>query len=242
MTFEERVEGALRVADRFDPSPDLFAKVRRSIADDQAYRRRRTMVVAWVAVGLAVVGAYLWLTVDVVDGVWTMPFLALELLVTAVMVVIVLVVGPTIRRFGERYESQVFASHPPTGRRVLKLLDIAYYLIFGAFILMTTQYRPLSDFGDDLAGWVQSQQLRLAGLLLLMGVLHAVLIITLPVVGLLFAANARRARLAQGAVSTDPWLDKLDGAITVIAWVIAGLLILQVVGSVLNVLIVLGET
>lgn len=240
MTFEQRVRGALRAADDYEPSGDLFAKVRRSIEEDRLHRRRVAKVLAWVATGVVAIGIYLWATLDVVDGVWTMSYRALEILVTVVMIGLVLVMGPTIRRFGQLYEQHVFASGPDTGRRVLRLLDIAYYLVLGAFVIITLQFEPPTDFNATLPGWLEFQKVRLGGLLLVMGLLHAGLIVTLPVVGLIHAANSRRIRIAGGAESRDRWLDRLDGAITVVAWVLAGLLILQVVGAVLNGLVLLG--
>ena len=226
MTFEQQVEGALHAVDQYVPSPDLFAKVRRSITEDLAHRNRVRKVLLRVGAALAAVLAYLALAIDVVDGVWTMSYTALELLVTAVMISIVVVMGPAIRRFGETFEQAVFGSVPETGTHVLRLLDVAYYLIFGAFIMMTTTYDPPLDLGNELAGWVEWVQFRLGGLLLLMGTLHATLVLALPVVGLVHAANRRRIRLAHGTTSSDRSLDKVDSAITVITWVLAALVAL----------------
>lgn len=240
MTLEERLERAFRSADRFEPSPDLFTKVQRSITEDRLHRRRVTRVLWVVAASVLAVGGYLALTIDVVDGVWTMPFPALEFLVTVLMLMIVVVMGPTIRRFGGQYEQEVFAASRGTGVHVLRLLDIAYYLVFVAFIVMSHQFEPLADVGTTLPEWVRSQQVRVGGLLLVMGLLHGLMIIGLPVVGIVFAANQRRLRIDGGAASSDRWLDGLDRAITVVTWVLLVLLLVQVVGGVLNVLTILG--
>ena len=40
MTLEQVLSATLHSADDYDPSPDLFAKVQRSIDEDRAHRRR----------------------------------------------------------------------------------------------------------------------------------------------------------------------------------------------------------
>ncbi|MDH3725882.1 MAG: hypothetical protein OER93_09095 [Thermoleophilia bacterium] len=237
MTFEQLVGDALHAADDYEPSPDLFAKVQRSIDEDAAHRRRVRRVIIWLGVAVAAVLAYLALTVDVVDGSIIMSFRALEILVTAVMIALVAVLGPAIRRFGETYEQAVFSARPETGARVLRLLDIAYYLVFGAYILMTLVFDPTLEFGGTLADWVRAELVRVGGLLLIMGVLHVALLLALPIAGLVFSANQRQMRLAEGAVSTDPLAGRVDRVITIGAWIIAGLAVLQMLGIVLNVVL-----
>ncbi len=237
MTFEQLVGDALHAADDYEPSPDLFAKVQRSIDEDSAHRRRVRRVIAWLSAAVAVVIVYLALMVDVVDGSITMSFRALEILVTAVMIALVAVLGPAIRRFGETYERDVFSAGPETGARVLRLLDIAYYLVFGAYILMSLIFDPALEFGGTLADWVRAELVRLGGLLLMMGVLHVALLLALPVAGLVFSANQRQMRLAEGTVSTDPLAARVDRVITIGAWIVAGLIVLQMLGIVLNVVL-----
>ena len=171
MTVEERLTAAFRAADQYQPSPDLFAKVTRSIEEDAAHRRRVRRVAISVVAALGFIAAYLFLAIDRVDGALEMPFWTLEVLVTAVMVGLVLVLGPAIRRFGTAFESDVFSSNPATGRSFLTLLDVAYYLIFGAYTFMTLQYSPPANVPavEDLVGWLGWQAQRVAGLLMLMG-------------------------------------------------------------------------
>jgi len=241
MTFEQLVGDALHAADDYQPSPDLFAKVRLSIDEDAAHRARVRRTALWAFAGLIAVLAYLVVTVEVAGGTVSMSFRSLELLVTGLMIVALIVVGPAIRRFGKTYESDVFSASPETGRDVLRLLDFSYYLIFTAYILMSLEFGPSADLGSDLAGWVRLEALRLGGLFMLMGVLHIVLLLALPIVGLVFAANQRRARIAFGYESTDAVVDRIDRAITVAAWVVAGLAVLQLLFGVVNVFIVLGS-
>ena len=227
MTFEQQVESALREADRFEPSPDLFAKVQRSIEEDALQRRWLQRLLLRVGAALAGVLVYVVALLERVDGVWSMPYVGFELLVVGIMVTMVVVVGPFIRKFGELFEQTVFGAVPETGTDVLRLLDVAYYLIFGAFILMTISFDTPFDTGDNLLGWIQVAQARIGGLLLLIGVLHVGLILSLPIVGLVHAANRRRIRIAHGGISFDPWLDKVDSAITAVSWVLVVLLVLQ---------------
>ncbi len=244
MTLEQLLSETLRSADDYAPSPDLFAKVQRSIDEDRAHRRRVREVILWLLAGAAVVSLYVLATASVEDGRVEMPFASLEILVTAIMIVVVAVMGPSIRRFGETYERAVFAGSPETGSQVLRLLDVAYYLVFGAYIVMTLQFQPPSDlpladsqFTDALffeAG------VRLGGLFLLMGVLHVALLLALPVVGLVHSANLRRARIATGAESTDAVANKIDRAITVSVWIVAALVLFQLLTGVLGIVIGLG--
>ncbi len=239
MTVEQLLIDALHAADDYQPSPDLFAKVQRSIEEDAAHRRRVRLVLGGVATGMLAIGGYLALTVDVVAGDVTMAFTALEILVTAVMIVIVAVVGPAIRRFGELYERAAFRGSAATGTAVLRLLDIAYYLIFTAYIVMSLVFDPTLAFDAGLAAQLRGELDRVAGLLLLMGVLHVGLLLALPLAGLVHTANEWRMRIAAGARSSDKLAARVDKVITVVAWVVAILVVLQLVFLVLN-LVLLG--
>jgi hypothetical protein len=228
MTVEERLTAAFRAADQFQPSPDLFAKVTRSIEEDASHRKRvRRLAIALTAV-LGFIAVYLFVAVDRVDGAFLMPFWTLELLVTGIMVGLVLVLGPTIRRFGTAFESDIFRSSPATGLSFLTLMDVAYYLIFGAYTFVTLQYGPPADApgAEDLVGWLGFETFRVGGLLMLMGLLHAATLVVLPVVGLVFSANMRRARrehLGEAAPPLNPHNDQLDRWITIVVWMLVGM-------------------
>ena len=237
MTVEERLTAAFHVADQYQPSPDLFAKVTKSIEEDAAHRRRIRRIAISVVAALGFISVYLFLAIDRVDGALEMPFWTLEVLVTGVMVALVLVLGPAIRRFGTAFESDVFHSNPATGRSFLTLMDVAYYLIFGAYTFMTLQYSPPADVpgAENLVGWLKWESLRASGLLMLMGVLHSVTLLVLPVIGLVFSANTRRARrglLGDAAPPADPRNDRLDRWITIVVWILVGLGLLDLLGAV----------
>jgi hypothetical protein len=121
-----------------------------------------------------------------------MDWWILELITTALMVAIVLVLGPLLKRYGKSFAADVVVANPRTGKSFLILMDVAYYLIFGAFILLTVQFEPPSDWGETVnAAQLQGETVRIAGLLILMGLLHGLNVITLPIIGRLLSLNRR---------------------------------------------------
>lgn len=121
-----------------------------------------------------------------------MDWWILELITTGVMLMIVLMLGPLIKRYGKSYAADVFVANPRTGKSYLVLMDVAYYLIFGAFILLTIRFEPPRDWADTVnAAQLQSETVRIAGLLILMGLLHGLNVITLPIIGRLLSLNRR---------------------------------------------------
>ncbi len=201
MTIERRLREALQEVDRFEPSPDLFARVGASVEEDRAHRRRVRAGVAIATTSVALVALFL---VSMVTrsstGTLMIPRWAMQLVETVVLVAITLVLGPAIRRFGKIYASDVFRLDRSTGGRFLRLLDIAFYLVFFGMILMTptlTELGSTGSFRNQMAAAAD----RLGTLLLTMGVLHAVTLLVLPVIGLVFSSTVRRAkRLAAGGV------------------------------------------
>src|SRR3990170_3470095 len=113
-----------------------------------------------------------------------MSWWALESAVTALLVVIVLVLGPLIKRFGKSYAADVFMGNPHTGKSYLVLMDIAYYLIFSAYVLFTVSFsRELGWTGTVGARQLEAQTVRVGGMLLLLGILHGLNVLSLPVIG-----------------------------------------------------------
>jgi multisubunit Na+/H+ antiporter MnhB subunit len=206
MSVEQLLRESLHRADDYDPSPDLFARVQRSIEEDRAHRRRIRRVWLAVVAGVAVVVAYLAVMAEPLDGTITWPWWSLELLTTAVLLVIVLVLGPLIRRFGRIYAADVFRANPPTGDRFLALLDVAYYLVFVAMILLTASVSPEPAWlgPDGLTSYLEHAFMRVGDLLLVMGLLHSVTIMTLPVLGLVFTDGWRRLPPGQDEASSRP--------------------------------------
>ena len=233
----------MRLADQYEPSADLFEKVQRSIDEDRAHRARVRRILGWVALGLLVVVVVVALTARIEGGRVTMRFVVLEGLVSAIMVALVVVMGPAIRRFGKTYERAVFHAAPETGVRFLRLLDIAYYLVFTGYVLVTMRFEPMPEWGSALRldGLIKVELERLSGLLLVMGLLHVLLLLTLPVVGLVVSANerrVRRGRLGPAAPPPDRVAERVDSVVTIAAWVIGVLVALQLAGIVINLVLV----
>lgn len=119
-----------------------------------------------------------------------MDWWILEIIVVTVLMGAVVVLGPVIKRFGKGYAADVFKANPRTGKSYLVLMDIAYYLIFGAYVLFTIQFDRDVGWTATVSGpQLESSVVRVGGLLLLMGLLHGLNVLSLPVIGRLFSLN-----------------------------------------------------
>ncbi len=176
--------GAARIATA--PNPDLFARVSRSVDDAWARRRWRRRASGGVAGYIAVLGALAFSFGELDNGRFTMSWWLIELLTNIVLVTIAVVLGPFIKRFGRSYAADVFRANPRTGKSYLVLTDVAYYLIFTAFILFTINFEDIWDVRADQ--W-KSEVGRLGGILLIMGLLHAANVVALPVIGQMLSAT-----------------------------------------------------
>lgn len=191
MNLEDRLREALFAgAQQIQPSPDLFARVKCSIEDDHRRRAWRWRVARFSLTLVAILAAFLFTVTDYQNGELIMDWWILEILTTAVLVVIVIILGPFIKRFGRGYAAEVFRSNPGTGKNFIVLTDFAYYLIFGAYVLFT----PVFERPEDWAMTVNAAQLKLetakiAGIFLVMGVLHGMNLLMLPIIGRLLTLN-----------------------------------------------------
>ena len=121
-----------------------------------------------------------------------MEWWILELITVGVMVAIVGVLGPLIKRFGKAYAADVFRANPRTGKSYLVLMDFAYYLVFGAYVLFVIKWEPDTGWEQTVnAEQLQASVVRIGGMLLLMGLLHGMNVLTLPVIGRIFTLNRR---------------------------------------------------
>ena len=69
-------------------------------------------------------------------------------------------------------------------------MDIAYYLIFGAYILFVIKWEPDTEWADEVnAAQLQASVVRLGGMILLMGLLHGLNVLSLPLIGRVFTLN-----------------------------------------------------
>ena len=136
-----------------------------------------------------------------------MGWATLEVIKVAALVVLAVGLHRLIRRVGRGYAAEVFASTPDIGRAFTTLADMAYYLIFAAYILFNVNFeRPARhDAQGNFVGYrwgetVGAAQLQdsigsVAGICLIIGILHGLNVFVLPFVG---SVLALRAKLLQG--------------------------------------------
>jgi hypothetical protein len=175
-----------------DESDDLFARVQLSIEDDRQRRRQRRRRVGAVACLLGALGAVVAATTERRHGEWLMDWWVLEAIWFAAMAGLAVWLGPFIRRFGKSYAADVFRANPRTGKSFIVLMDVAYYLIFFAYILFTVQFEPADDWAQTVnADQMRVTAVRLGGILLIVGVLHGLNVLLLPVIGRILTLNRR---------------------------------------------------
>ncbi|MGI9648480.1 MAG: hypothetical protein ACR2OI_08180 [Acidimicrobiia bacterium] len=113
-----------------------------------------------------------------------MDWWILELIVTLLLLVILAILGPLIKRFGRSYAADIFRANPRTGKSYLVLMDVAYYLIFTSYVLFSISFERDRGWSEQVgAEQLESAAVRVGGMLLLMGILHGMNVITLPVIG-----------------------------------------------------------
>lgn len=133
-----------------------------------------------------------------------MAWWVLELLVSGLLVALALWLGPFIKRFGKSYAADVFRLNPRTGKSFIVLTDIAYYLIFGAYVPFTVHFAP--EVGWDATVTTQQLQasvVRIGGILLILGLLHGLNLILLPIIGRLLTLNRRLEQELLDAMAGD---------------------------------------
>ena len=201
--LEERLHDALwQGAGAMDESPDLFARVRLSIEDDRRLRRQRRRRVAMGACIATAVVALTYAFTDNRQGELLMDWWVLELFTNLLLVGVALWLGPLIKRFGKSYAADVFRANPRTGKSFIVLTDIAYYLIFFSYVLFTMSFQLKGSWGQTVGGaQLQHEVARIGGILLILGVLHGLNLIALPVMGRLLTMNRR---LDQETPATPP--------------------------------------
>jgi len=197
--------------------PDLWERVHWSLEEARRRRGFRLRLAAGVA-SFVLANALLALALsDIDNGRFTMPWWVIELITNIVLVALAIGLGPFIKRFGRSYAADVFRDNPRTGKSYLVLTDVAYYLIFTSFVLFTVTFVPPADWLDSTGTQLKHEVARIGGILLIMGVLHALNVVALPVIGGLLSSNRRREEGHGGASSTLPlepgtWLLRIEPA------------------------------
>lgn len=192
-TLETKLTEALAAgAARVNPAPDLFSRVQLSVEADRVQRRARRRVVSNALSAMAGLAALVLLTTETRPGRPFMSWWILELIATGLLIAVALWLGPFIKRFGRSYAADVFRASPRTGKSFIVLTDIVYYLIFTAYILFTISVSPRLGWRHDVNGaQIQFELARIGGILLIIGVLHGLNLILMPVLGRLFSLNRR---------------------------------------------------
>jgi hypothetical protein len=201
--LEERLHDALtQGAHALDESDDLFARVRLSIDDDRRLRRQHRRLAAIGACVAGALAALVFAFTDTRQGELLMDWWVLELFTNGLLVAVALWLGPLIKRFGKSYAADVFRANPRTGKSFIVLTDIAYYLIFFSYVLFTVSFQLKGGWEQTVGGaQLQHEVARIGGILLILGVLHGLNLIALPVMGRLLTLNRR---LDEEAPSTQP--------------------------------------
>lgn len=192
MSVEQRLVAALRSADDLETSPDLWSRVVHSIEEDRRHRRRvrsTVVAIAATALGLVVVGA---VSITETRAGRHVDRPMMELLELVALTTLIAVLGPAIRRFGRDYVGDLWPADRATPSALLRLIDLAYYLVFAGYVLLTTELESgVITTADVLGPQLSEAAQRVGGLLLVMGLLHALTIMVLPAVALV--DNATRS-------------------------------------------------
>ena len=195
-----------------DERPDLFARVTRSLEDARARRRFRWKLVAGILAFIAANAVLALALSDFDNRRITMPWWVIELITNIVLVALAVALGPFIKRFGKSYAADVFRANPRTGKSYLVLTDVAYYLIFTAFVMFTVTFVPPSDW-DDVGNQLKHEVARVGGILLIMGILHSLNVVGLPVIGQLLSGGRRSEARSGGsapALGAGTWILRVE--------------------------------
>ena len=191
MTIEAELTQAFRrAAAGVVEADDLLERVQSAIERSDEYRRRLLSVVVGGVVSVGVGVALVLGLSDTREGNLQMKWWILELIVDVLLVAIAVGLGPLIKRFGRSYAGDVFRANPRTGKSFLALTDVAYYLIFLAYIMFTMRFEPAANWGDNVvAEQMKHEVARTGGILLIIGLLHTGNIVALPMIGRLLTMN-----------------------------------------------------
>jgi hypothetical protein len=208
MNVEQRLMQAFDAADRVEPSADLWSRVVHSIEEDREHRRRvvRTATAAVAALAALVAAGALAIqdSPGTRQGFVHRP--TMEVLETIGLLALLLTLGPAIRRFGRGYANDLWPTGSVTPVALLRLMDVALYLVGIGYILLSAEFEFTTVFTSDrLAEQLAGASIRAGGLLLALGVLHAQALFALPMIALIDNSTRMAKRLPR-------WLILLLGA------------------------------
>lgn len=181
MNVEQRLIEVFQTSERVEPTPDLFSRVVHSIEEDRRHRRRVAQTVT-VLVGTTL-AMFTIGTLSIEAGRFGryVHRPTMEILETGALTLVLVVLGPAIRRFGRGYAGDLWPTATVTPRAIIRLLDVAYYLVGFGYVMLSARF----EFGDGLlddrlAEQMSSASMRVAGLIVGLGILHAVTFFVLP--------------------------------------------------------------
>jgi hypothetical protein len=218
--LEQRLIDAFAAArTSVEESPDLFARVTRSLEESVARRRWRWRLGCGL-MGFVLANAALALSLSDFDNRrFNMDWWVIELITNIVLVSLAVGLGPFIKRFGRSYAADVFRANPRTGKSYLVLTDVAYYLIFTSFVLFTVTFVEADDWSRSTGAQLKHEVARVGGILLIMGILHAANVVALPIIGRLLSSNKRlddgkpdRSSTAMPPVGAGTWILRIEPA------------------------------
>lgn len=120
-----------------------------------------------------------------------MDWWVLEVIQVSILIAFAFGLHRVIRRSGESYANELFSASPEVGRRFLILADIAFYLIFAAYTMFNLQLQNELTTVD--AGQIEEVLYSAGGIALIIGLLHLVNVVFLPVVSRLLTSQDRVA-------------------------------------------------
>lgn len=201
MNMEQRLIEVFQTSHRLEPTPDLFSRVVHSIEEDRRHRRRvvRTVAVLLAAFGSVVAVAALSLEEGRYGRFVHRPIM--EALEALVLVTILVVLGPAIRKFGRGYAHDLWPRGAVTPDAILRLLDLAYYLVGAGYVLLSTEFEFTDGLLDNrLPEQIADAAFRIGGLILALGLLHAATLFLMPVVALIDNSTRRSVPLPRWVI------------------------------------------
>lgn len=196
MNIEQKLIAAFDATAVFEPSSDLWQRVTHSIEEDEAHRRRVRAAVGGIAVAILLLAAVVVTNIDTGRFRSRVDWRVLEAVEFVALATLVVVLGPAIRRFGRGFAHDLFRASPQTADHLLGVLDVAYYLVFAGFVLATTRLSaPVAYIILDLGDQLQETAMRIGGLLMVMGLLHGLTFMLLPLLSLVMNSNRVGAKL-----------------------------------------------
>ena len=173
MNVEQRLIQAFDDLDHVEASTDLWSRVVHSIEEDRRHRRNVANTTAYVLAACVAFGLAMWIGLVDDPAGRHVGWKTMEV-----------TLAPAIRRFGRGFADDLWPAAPTIAPALLRLLDIAYALVAGGYILLTAQLDADLQSSNLLAGQLADTSGRVAGLVLLIGMLHAVTIGALPLLAL----------------------------------------------------------